>query len=98
MLSCIRDEASEMPRNDRMPKPRRGTFLKGGAEGGAGNAASESLRPAKEHGILRDVERAELRRLAEEGRASGLSDEEGEALLDRLDAKYRSLIARKSGA
>lgn len=40
---------------------------------------------------------AELARLAEEGKASGLSDEDGEALIDRLIAKYRSLAGGKSG-
>lgn len=33
---------------------------------------------------------AELRRLAEEGRLSGLSDEDGDAFLNRLEAKYRT--------
>lgn len=41
---------------------------------------------------------AELARLAEEGKASGLSDEDGEALIDRLTAKYRSPARVKSGA
>jgi hypothetical protein len=40
---------------------------------------------------LREIRTAELRRLADEGRLSGLSDEEGEAVLDRLEAKYRML-------
>jgi hypothetical protein len=34
----------------------------------------------------------ELRRLAEEGRVSGLSDEDGEAFLARLEAKYRAMM------
>jgi hypothetical protein len=37
---------------------------------------------------------AELRRLVEEGRASGLSEEDGEAFLDRLKAKYRAMAER----
>ncbi|MGH7056102.1 MAG: hypothetical protein ACREFA_20060 [Stellaceae bacterium] len=45
-----------------------------------------------------DLTLAELARLAEEGKASGLSDEDGEALIDRLVAKYRSLVGRKSGS
>ncbi|MGH7098622.1 MAG: hypothetical protein ACREE4_13280 [Stellaceae bacterium] len=46
-----------------------------------------------------DLTLAELARLAaEEGKASGLSDEDGEALIDRLIAKYRSLVGRKSGS
>jgi hypothetical protein len=39
----------------------------------------------------REISAAELRRLAEEGRLSGLSDEDGQAVLDRLEAKYRLL-------
>ena len=85
-----------MPGKDRMPKPRHGAFLKGLAESGPGKTASENLRLSEEHGALRDIERAELRRLAEEGRVSGLSDEDGEALIDRLEAQYRSLVERKS--
>ncbi|HJU17413.1 MAG TPA: hypothetical protein VJ770_13220 [Stellaceae bacterium] len=44
-----------------------------------------------------DIEIEELRRLAEDGAASGLSEEDGEAVLDRLEAKYRALGDRKSG-
>jgi hypothetical protein len=39
----------------------------------------------------REISTAELRHLSEEGRMSGLSDEDGEALLNRLEAKYRLL-------
>lgn len=46
---------------------------------------------------MRDREIGELRRLTEEGEASGLSEEDGEALLDRLEAKYRALVERNSG-
>ncbi|HME23069.1 MAG TPA: hypothetical protein VKI44_17345 [Acetobacteraceae bacterium] len=38
--------------------------------------------------------RPELRQLVEHGRASGLSDQPGEAVLDRLEAKYRSIAKR----
>jgi len=36
------------------------------------------------------------RRLLEEGRASGLSDQPGEATLDRLETKYRQMAKRRS--
>lgn len=87
-----------MPRNDCMPKPRHGAFLKGLVESGPGSAASKGLHLSEEHRVLGDSELAELRRLAEEGRVSGLSDEDGEALIDRLEAKYRSIVERKSEA
>ncbi|HZU89394.1 MAG TPA: hypothetical protein VE993_09070 [Stellaceae bacterium] len=44
-----------------------------------------------------EIELEELRRLAKEGEVSGLSEEDGEALLDRLEAKYRDLIPPKPG-
>lgn len=47
--------------------------------------------------VERDLTLAELADLAEEGRASGLSEEDGEALIDRLIAKYRNLVRGKSG-
>jgi hypothetical protein len=53
-------------------------------------------RLSEEGKTLPEVEIGELRRLAEEGAASGLSEEDGEAVLDRLEAEYRSLAARKS--
>jgi hypothetical protein len=40
---------------------------------------------------LREIRIGELRRLSEEGQASGLSDESGEAFLDRLEAKYQAM-------
>jgi hypothetical protein len=46
---------------------------------------------------LDQIELEELRRLAKEGEVSGLCEEDGEALLDRLEAKYRHLIPPKSG-
>lgn len=74
-----------MPRRYR-PGPRHAAFVKGlvaGRHGPAGEAGDDG-------GL------GELRRLAEEGEASGLSEEDGELLLDRLEAKYRSLAMRKS--
>lgn len=87
-----------MPRNDRMPEPRHGAFRGGVAESGAGKPGGRGLPLLQEHRALTAGELAELRRLAEEGRASGLSPEDGEALIDRLEARYRSLLARNSGS
>jgi Arc/MetJ-type ribon-helix-helix transcriptional regulator len=39
--------------------------------------------------------RLELRRLVEQGRASGVSDQPGEAVLDRLETKYRRIAKRR---
>ena len=76
------------------------TFIKGLVESGRYNNASEvvrdGLRLLEERERLREVKVAELRRLAEEGRLSGLSDEDGEAVLDRLEAEYRALAERAS--
>lgn len=71
-------------------------FIDAQIQGGRYNNASEVVRDAlrllEDQEKLRELRLAELRRLAEEGRASGLSAEDGEAVLDRLEAKYRAMI------
>ncbi len=47
----------------------------------------DSANPPKQRARL-----AELRDLAEKGRMSGISDEDGETVFDRLEAKYNALI------
>jgi len=73
-------------------------FIKGLVESGRYHSASEvvrdGLRLLEEREALREIKASELRRLAEEGRLSGLSDEDGEAVLDRLEAKYRTMAER----
>ena len=73
-------------------------FVKGLVESGRYNNASEvmrdGLRLLEDREKLREIKTAELRRLAEEGRLSGLSEEDGEAALDRLEAKYRAMAGR----
>jgi antitoxin ParD1/3/4 len=67
-------------------------------ESGRYNNASEvvrdGLRLLEDREKLREVKVAELRRLAEEGLLSGVSNEDGEAVLDRLEAKYQRLAER----
>ena len=71
------------------------SFVKELVESGRYNNASEVVRDAlrllEDREQLREARIAELRRLAEEGRLSGLSDDEGETVLDRLEAQYRAL-------
>src|SRR6266496_2011306 len=71
------------------------SFVKELVESGRYNNASEVVRDAlrllEDREQLREAKIAELRRLAEEGRLSGLSDDDGETVLDRLEAKYRAL-------
>ncbi|HEV7994648.1 MAG TPA: type II toxin-antitoxin system ParD family antitoxin [Stellaceae bacterium] len=70
-------------------------FVKALVESGRYNTASEvvrdGLRLLEDREQLREVKLAELRRLAEEGRLSGISDEDGDAVLDRLESKYRAM-------
>lgn len=75
-------------------------LIKGLVESGRYNDASEvvrdGLRLLEKRERLREVKVAELRRLAEEGRLSGLSDKDGEAVLDRLEAECRARAERAS--
>jgi antitoxin ParD1/3/4 len=67
-------------------------FIDAQVTGGRFNNASEVVRDAL--CLLEDQDRQrqlELRRLLDQGRASGLSDEPGEAVLDRLEKKYRRM-------
>jgi antitoxin ParD1/3/4 len=71
-------------------------FIDTQVAGGRYNNASEVVRDALR--LLEDANRQrqlELRRLLKEGRASGLSDQPGEATLDRLEAKYRRMGGRR---
>jgi hypothetical protein len=80
-----------------MSRPHQAACTKGSAEGDRSRSADAVLRLLQEGKALREIEIEELRRLAQEGEASGLSEEDGEAVLDRLEAEYRRLITRKSG-
>lgn len=70
-------------------------FVRGLVESGRYNNASEvvrdGLRLLEDREKLREIRVAELRRLAEEGRLSGLSEDDGETVLDRLEARYRGI-------
>src|SRR6266700_6250264 len=74
------------------------SFVKELVESGRYNNASEvvrdGLRLLEDREKLREIKVAELRRMAEEGRLSGLSEDDGEAVLDRLEAEYRALAER----
>ena len=70
-------------------------FIRSLLEGGRYNSASEVLRDGlrllEDRERLREMKMTELRRLVEEGRTSGLSEQDGEAFLDELEAKYRAM-------
>jgi antitoxin ParD1/3/4 len=68
--------------------------VKGGRYNNASEVVREALRLLEDHEKLRELRTAELRRLVEEGRASGMSPEDGFAVLDRLEAKYRAMVKR----
>lgn len=61
----------------------------------ASEVVREGLRLLEDEEKLRALRLDRLQRLAEEGRASGLSDEDGEAVLDRLESKYRAMVEKR---
>jgi len=79
------------------PGPRQAAVVTDLAASGRCGAAETGSCLSKERKVLDEIELEELRRLAKEGEVSGLSEEDGEALLDRLEAKYRDLIPPKPG-
>lgn len=70
-------------------------FVRGMVESGRYNNASEVLRDGlrllEEREALRGFTVEEIRRLVEEGRLSGSSDEDGHTFLKRLEAKYQAM-------
>jgi antitoxin ParD1/3/4 len=70
--------------------------VKEGRYNNASEVVRDALRLLEDEEKLRVLRLAELRRLAEEGRASGLSTDDGDAVLDRLEAKYRAMIDRRT--
>jgi antitoxin ParD1/3/4 len=70
-------------------------FIRRLVESGRYNSASEVLREGlrllEDRERLREMNMTELRRLIEEGRVSGLSEQDGEAFLDELEATYRAM-------
>jgi len=72
-------------------------LLASGRYNNASEVVHERLGLPGKREKLREIKVAELRRLAERGRLSGLSEDEGEAVLDRLEAKYRAMAADGPG-
>jgi len=76
-------------------------FIRSLVESGRYNSASEVLRDGlrllEDRETLREMKMTELRRLVEEGGSSGLSEQDGEAFLDELEAKYGAMAPRQRG-
>jgi antitoxin ParD1/3/4 len=76
-------------------------FIRSLVESGRYNSASEVLRDGlrllEDRERLREMKMTELRRLIEEGGSSGLSEQDGEAFLDELEAKYGAMAPRQRG-
>jgi antitoxin ParD1/3/4 len=68
--------------------------VKGGRYNNASEVVREALRLLEDHEKLRELRNAEVRRLVEEGRASGFSD--ANTVFDRLEAKYREPVKRRA--
>jgi antitoxin ParD1/3/4 len=69
-------------------------LVQSGRYNNASEVVREGLRLLEDRERLREIKITELRRLAEEGRLSGLSDEDGGDLLDRLEGEYRARAER----
>ncbi len=73
-------------------------LVKSGRYNNASEVLREGLRLLEDRERLREIRIVELRRLVEEGRDSGLSDEDGETFLARLEAKYQAMaVSRRTG-
>jgi antitoxin ParD1/3/4 len=57
----------------------------------ASEVVRDALRLLEDREALRKLRLAELREMAEAGRCGGVSDEEGDRFLDRMEAKYRAM-------
>ena len=66
--------------------------VKSGRYNNASEVVRDALRLLEDREKLRELRLAELKRLSEEGRVSGLSEDDGDAVLDRLEAKYRGMV------
>jgi antitoxin ParD1/3/4 len=77
-------------------------FIEQMVDSGRYSSASEVLRDGlrllEEREALRGFTVAEIRQLVEEGRLSGLLDEDGETTLNRLKEKIRAFVARRNAA
>ena len=101
IFSAFRESSPEHAAQLR-PRPtlRRLHRRPGGKTGRYNNASEvvrEALRLLEDRERLREIRLVELRRLAEEGRRSGLADENGEAALSSLGAEYRSMRGQRPG-
>jgi len=67
-----------------------------GRYGSASEVLRDGLRLLEDREKLREIKLTELRGLLEEGRSSGLSEEDGEAFLDRLQDQYRGMARPRS--
>jgi antitoxin ParD1/3/4 len=71
------------------------TQVKRGRYNNASEVVRDALRLLEDHEKLRRIRHAELRRLVDEGRESGLSSVDGDVVLDRLETKYRAMVRRR---
>jgi antitoxin ParD1/3/4 len=69
--------------------------VKSGRYNNASEVVRDALRLLEDEEKLRQIRYEELRRFVDEGRSSGLSGSDGEAVLERLEAKYRTAGRRR---
>lgn len=68
--------------------------VKTGRYNNASEVVREGLRLLEDYEVVLRSRAEELRALVDEGRASGLSSEDGVTVLDRLKGKYQAMTPR----
>lgn len=70
-------------------------LVESGRYGSASEVVRDGLRLLEDEERLRELRVAEIRKLVEEGRRSGLAEEDPEAFFDRLEAKYAAMAIER---
>ena len=71
--------------------------VKSGRYNNASEVVRDALRLLEDQEKVRELRLAKLRRLVRTGQVSGSPEEDSDAVLGRLEAKYRAMATRSGG-